>query len=698
MFVLIWAALLFSVRGSNAGTGSSASEHCDREYCVTLSEQELRAEAGLCVVIPCFFRTAADFTPKHIVWFKCEASTERCGDADIIFHSNKNTKKKPQAGFEGRVSLLEPDVSQNNCSIIINDLKQSDSGSYQLRVNGEWNGQQDRFTFLTKAAVSVTGLIQKPTVTIPTLTEGQQATLTCTAPGLCSGSVPEITWTWRGAGGTESHITENITAFKTENLTAFTQRHTSTLTFNASAEHHNSEITCKIGFTGETTTEETSALRVNYVKEVKITGVTRVREGEALNLTCSVESFPPSLIMWKNHSSNTDHSDTGSSTLVISNVTAEHSGQYVCTAKYMNNTLKDEVNITVIYKRKPQIIGNTTVKEGDVLNLTCSVKSFPPALIVWKNHSSNTDHSDTGSSTLVIHNVTAEHSGLYVCTAKHLDTTVTSYVEVIVTWFSKILDGSGCVRQSEVLTCVCISEGFPLPTINWPLLKNHTEYSVITTVTNHTVNSTVSLSVRNHGNSTVECVSNNGNGEERENLIQKNLSGIAEQSSGFSLGYLKIIIAFLTGVLLSAIICLAKNYCSRKKRTSSQNSDQTSEMETRRDDQLVYYGQALRDHLTLNSNSGPTGVVYANINLSLLKRNPGREATRRQESTKTEYAEIKKALKEEQENDAVEEEEISCAKEEKLMVELEMKQCEPENKEGGDEAVYATVNDITDEI
>ncbi|XP_030606588.1 sialic acid-binding Ig-like lectin 10 [Archocentrus centrarchus] len=879
MFVLIWAALLFSVRGSSAGTGVSASEHCDREYCVTLSEQELRAEAGLCVVISCSFRTAADFTPKHIVWFKCEASTERCGDADIIFHSDKNTDKKPQIGFKGRVSLLEPDVSQNNCSIIINDLKQKDSGSYQLRVNGDLNGKESGFTFITRVNVSVKGLIQKPTVMIPTLTEGQQATLTCTAPGLCSGSVPEITWTWRGAGGTESHITENITAFKTENLTAFTQRHTSTLTFDPSAEYHNTNVTCKINFPNKLATEQTSALSVNYMKEVKITGVTRVREGEALNLTCSVESFPPSLIMWKKLSFNTNlhsdtgsasllihnvtaehsglyvctakymnntlkdevnitviykrkpqiignktvkegdvlnltcsvesfppslivwkkiisntnlhnetdpdlhsntgsstlfiqnvtaehsglyictakhldttvtlctnvtvtysrkpqiigdttikegdvlnltcsvesfppalivwkqlsfntdlHSDTGSASLLIQNVTAEHSGLYVCTAKYMNNTLKDDVNITVIYKRKPQIIGNTTVKEGDVLNLTCSVESFPPALIVWKNHSSNTDHNDTGSSILVIRNVTAEHSGQYICTAKHLDTTVTSYVEVIVTWFSKILDGSGCVRQSEVLSCVCISEGFPLPTINWPLLKNHTEYSVITTVTNHTVSSTVSLSLKNHGNSTVECVSNNGNGEERENLIQKNLSGIAEQSSGFSLGYLKIIIAFLTGVLLSAIICLAKNYCSRNKRTSSQNSDQTSEMETRRDDQLVYYGQALRDHLTLNSNSGPTAVVYANINLSLLKRNPGREATRRQESTKTEYAEIKKALKEEQENDAVEEEEISCAKEEKLMVELEMKQCEPENKEGGDEAVYATVNDITDEI
>ncbi|CAI5662083.1 unnamed protein product [Oreochromis niloticus] len=451
MFVLIWSALFVSVKGSIADTGASAwgQQHCVGRYCVTLSERELTAEAGLCVVIPCSFTTADEFKPKHIVWYKCEASQTKCSDDKIIFHSNKNTDKKAQSGFEGRVSRLEPDVSQKNCSIIINDLKESDSGSYQLRVTGELNGKQDGFTFIPRVTVSVKGLNQKPTVMIPTLTEGQQATLTCTAPGLCSGSVPQITWTWRGAGGTESYITGNSTDFKTENLTTFRQRHSSTLTFKSSAEQHNTTVTCKIRFTGETTTEEASTLKVNYVKEVKITGVTSVREGNVLNLTCSVESFPPAHIVWKKVPSNT----------------------------------------------------NLQTRNTDL-------------------------HNDTRSATLVSLNVTAENSGQYICMAKHLDKTLTSYVNVTLTWHTKIQNGSGCVLQSDVLTCVCISEGFPLPTIKWPLLENHTQYTLITTVSNHTVNSTVSLTVKNHGNSTVECVRNNGNGEERENLLVHKKHGV----------------------------------------------------------------------------------------------------------------------------------------------------------------------------
>ncbi|XP_077950846.1 uncharacterized protein LOC120810306 [Gasterosteus aculeatus] len=265
MFVLI---LLFSVRHITAATGSSVrgKEPCKDEDCVTFSEGEIKAEAGLCVVIPCSFKIS-NFTPKHLVFYKCEASKRFCTDSDVIFDSNKNSNKI-QAGFVGRVSLLEHDVCLRNCGIIINDLTESDSGSYQLRVNGLKNGRENGLTFSQKKNISVKGLTQKPTVGIPPLTEGQQTTLSCTAPGLCSGSDPEITWTWRGAGEKDSHITGNITAVETEHLTSVTRRHISTLTFNSSAEHHGTDVTCKVRFTNDITTEETETLNVTFSPKI----------------------------------------------------------------------------------------------------------------------------------------------------------------------------------------------------------------------------------------------------------------------------------------------------------------------------------------------------------------------------------------------------------------------------------------------
>lgn len=104
------------------------------------------------------------------------------------------------------------------------------------------------------------------------------------------------------------------------------------------------------------------------VNEVKITGDTNVMEGETLNLTCSVESFPPAVITWtrlvdRNEPNPTEssemHSSTwkdaslrqqegrGTSIYTIANVSAADSGQYVCAVKHMNTTLEEISDVRV---------------------------------------------------------------------------------------------------------------------------------------------------------------------------------------------------------------------------------------------------------------------------------------------------------------------------------------------------------------
>ncbi|XP_053288201.1 sialic acid-binding Ig-like lectin 14 [Pleuronectes platessa] len=263
MFVLTWATLLFSVRVSDAETGSSVwgKQSCRlTDYCITLVEGNITAEAGLCVVIPCSFTVPEDIKVLHIVWYKCESTKQRCGDGGMIFHSN-TFSDQVQSEFKGRVSLLESDVSKKNCSIIVYDLKESDSGTYQLRV--EALPREGSYKFSQRATVSVKGLSQRPTVMIPPLTEGQPTTLTCTAPGLCSGSEPTFTWRWRGGGESDADLRGNITAFKTENVTEFAKRRSSTLSFSPSAEHHGTSITCTVLFQGNVSTEETATLSVS---------------------------------------------------------------------------------------------------------------------------------------------------------------------------------------------------------------------------------------------------------------------------------------------------------------------------------------------------------------------------------------------------------------------------------------------------
>ncbi|XP_035991115.1 hemicentin-1, partial [Fundulus heteroclitus] len=854
---------------------------------VTLNEN-ITAEAGLCAVIPCSFKSG--FEAKVIIWYKCDQLMDRCGDFDKVFHSDKNIENV-QSGFKGRVSLLEPDVTQKNCSIMINDLRPSDSGYYQLRVEGEGTG--NAWTYTTKTFLCLTDLNQKPKVTIPPLTEGQQATLTCTAPGLCSGSPPKITWMWRRKGEKDSHITGNTTSLKTENLTTLTQRHSSNLTFNISAEHHNSKITCKVSFTGDKTTEKTATLNVTYTKKLQIYGRTTVMEGDDVNLACSVDSFPPSVIKWTNSRTETDRTnnilrkadnsrvtylqeksgnvsysitnitaeeagpyictatnqngnmteevhikvnykrkpqifgnttvkegdvlnltcsvdsfppsvinwtkykngtlpknvsfpiinvtvedagryictatylnstleeeinvrvtyirtprisgntlvnegealnltcgvdsfpssvinltkfkgktnlqsnissklqnsseESGIVTFPIINVTAEDAGLYICTAKHLDKTLNETINVTVTYQRRPQIDGNPTVKEGDVLNLTCSADSFPPSLIVWTKHSPNLNannrtflSNNTGSANLIILNMTVEDSARYICTATYMNKTVAEYVDIEVTWFAKILKGSGCLLRSDVLTCVCISEGFPLPTIKWPLLEDHTEYSVTNMVSNHTVNSTVTVTIETHGNISVECSSSNQNGEAKEKLTVQPEKPNEEDKLSTNLlkGFpLDAVIAFFIGLLLSAIISCLFVACYRRKRKNSVGESLEMISPLISNGQAAHGGQPHRAQalaVATEASSGPKELIYASIDFSLLDRIP-RKPAKSSEKTETEYAAIK--IIKEKDGDPGE-----------IMIEenSQMKNSVQEAKEEAEEAVYSSVEDLVD--
>ncbi|XP_053182862.1 sialic acid-binding Ig-like lectin 5 [Scomber japonicus] len=594
MFVLIWITLLLSVRCSIA----DADEYCHNGSCITISEANLTAEVGLCVVVPCSFTTNHSFTPESLTWYKFPSEENR-NDSQIIF-SSSSTNPNVQTEYRGRVSLLEPDLNNMSCSIIINDLTKSDSGSYQVRVEGDLSGATKEYTSSTRTLIIVKDLSQKPSVMVPPLTEGQQTTLTCTAPGLCSGSVPTITWMWRGRGEKATEITGNLTERKTENLTAVTQRHSSTLTFNASAEHHGTQVTCKVGFTGDTATEETVTLNVTYVK--------------------------------------------------------------------------------------PRITGKTTVTEGDALNLTCS---FPSSAITWTKLGSNkTLNNGTGTATLVIPDVTTDHSGEYICTAKHLNNTLTTNVTVAL--LPKVQNTSGCEVHSGVLTCVCISKGYPLPTIKWPLLENNTDYSVNTTVLNHTVKSTVIFTLQDHNNTAVECVSSNKNGEAKRNLVILK----KEQQEGQTIAWLTtvtrldIIIAFFIGGLISATFCCFGIKCHRKKQSTHRPLDETLEMVTSQEDQLIHAGEEVEE-VAEEGAAGKSDVEYSHINVSLLKRNNATKVGNNQETAETEYAEVKKKK--------VHVEVDGESKGNEVMIEEnEDTNHIQEEKEGEEEALYSSVKDIMD--
>lgn len=108
------------------------------------------------------------------------------------------------------------------------------------------------------------------------------------------------------------------------------------------------------------------------MKKIKVHDTLNVNEGQTLNLTCSLDSFPLSVLTWTKVHETTNtlfkidsgnfkgtwkksanfqwEQGYGMASFSLLNVTAKDFGQYVCTAQYLNKTLMAEVDIKVMCK------------------------------------------------------------------------------------------------------------------------------------------------------------------------------------------------------------------------------------------------------------------------------------------------------------------------------------------------------------
>lgn len=123
---------------------ASLRTQCVNGLCITV-EEEVSAEAGLCLVIPCSVSGFPFGLPRKISWFKC-GSPQECDDPVMLFSRRD--------GFNERQALIDYDPISQNCSIIMNDLTESDSGSYFSFFRGKQNSALQGMTIAVKGTES----------------------------------------------------------------------------------------------------------------------------------------------------------------------------------------------------------------------------------------------------------------------------------------------------------------------------------------------------------------------------------------------------------------------------------------------------------------------------------------------------------------------------------------------------------------
>ncbi|KAM4652471.1 sialic acid-binding Ig-like lectin 14 [Discoglossus pictus] len=396
-------------------------------------------QRGLCVYIPCTFIIGASFEDKLVssstgIWYR---------DGSEVIVATNNINKDVSSDTKGRF-LLTGNVGKKDCSFSINDAQWEDQRGYRFRLEATGSLM---FSFKGKKPfVNVIELTEKPEISNMTLVAGKMVTLSCTAPGTCNGTTPDITWVGRVNGVNNTYRVQRPDGNNT---------FISNITFTPSVEDHNSLLTCTVTYRslGYPTTNNTITLNVEYKPSIKITipGNSNetvniiVKEGDSQSLQCTVNSNPNSTIIWMKKDKEIKSIKSGQNlSLVLQNISLSDADVYSCTAENKYGKVIKTITIAMEYApRRPEIHTlnsneesfnkNSTldILEGSPLSLMCSANSNPLAEYQWLKYNQTMSIASKNSQ-LTISSVSVHDKGLYTCEATNKYGNATSSINIIV--------------------------------------------------------------------------------------------------------------------------------------------------------------------------------------------------------------------------------------------------------------------------
>ncbi|XP_056330378.1 sialic acid-binding Ig-like lectin 14 [Danio aesculapii] len=225
-------------------------------------------EASLCIRVFCSFtvpQSVLDSKPIRRIWFK--------GDPQ------NPTVEVPSFNFGFFNS------GEEECSFKLDNLVQGENdGDYRLKV--AW-GYGNMYIFNKTVKIIVKELTQTPTIEVPLLTAGEEAEISCRAPGNCRNLEMDMFWE-----GIEPERTERrgVSVIGSDELFLL-------LIFHPKPEHHNINLTCRVIFQENIQTEATVTLDVRHAPKI-LNSSRCVVWGDELICVCVSGGFPLPDIYW----------------------------------------------------------------------------------------------------------------------------------------------------------------------------------------------------------------------------------------------------------------------------------------------------------------------------------------------------------------------------------------------------------------
>ncbi|XP_051962535.1 sialic acid-binding Ig-like lectin 7 [Xyrauchen texanus] len=239
------------------------------------------------------------------------------------------------------------------------------------------------------------------------------------------------------------------------------------------------------------------------------------------------------------------------------------------------------VTVTVKELTQKPAINVPVLTAGEMAEISCQISGNCPLTkteIVWKGiddefevklYSYGVPGKENKFSVITFNTKQEHHNTNLTCTvifegniqAERSVTLELSYAPII-------LNSSCCTLWGDELTCVCVSDGVPLPQIHWPLLSIAPKYySIVTSEENYSV-STISISgFRPTNTSTIGCVSSNAIGEtQMEIQVQSQAVKVSGSLSTLWMFFtLSIVLHVIIAVCMTFVIDRRREKCKKPK-------------------------------------------------------------------------------------------------------------------------------------
>ncbi|XP_078286295.1 sialic acid-binding Ig-like lectin 13 [Rhinoraja longicauda] len=434
------------------------------------------AQNGLCARIPCRYRYPVDQKDKlrTEIWF----NSDYMNNQSVAFHSADPSQVSTKFQHRTRLSGV---LSDDNCSLVIDNVTLLDAGPYRFRVEFEGG---EKYTY-PATQLHVIDFTDKPTIFPAEMVAGQPVNVTCSFNTTCNGTAPTLTW--------DSPTDQPPSASHSVTERGDTLIYTSVLSLTPAPKHHGQNLTCRVRYP-TVSSEQKLTLTVQYAPQnLSITSPhnvnsswVSVKEGNSAAILCSVHSFPASNLTW-GHLGVTLNTAPSSNELWMKfpQLMPRDAGVYQCVAQNEHGTAERDVTLTVEYA--PQNLSITSphnvnsswvsVKEGNSAAILCSVHSFPPSNLTW-GHLGVTLNTTPSSNELWMEfpQLMLRDAGVYQCVAQNEHGTaerdVTLTVEYAPQNFSitspdNVKNSRFSVKEGISAAFLCSFQSFPASNLTW---------------------------------------------------------------------------------------------------------------------------------------------------------------------------------------------------------------------------------------